>query len=249
MTQPSPAQVVHPAGPTLVAMLAVALPMLIAGSVSPTSTFFNQLMAFAGCGLWLLLWARQAAEAPALRLGPAAPWWLGAMVLLALSYLVSDAPFGQRLVPLGCVLLGGALLVASAASSNGGDEAVWAEPLQRALGDRELLADLAHALDLGVALDPLDDRVDEQTLLVDGQHRPQRLELGLPGQCGDPGWRIGCQHVDPADHAQDVRRGLRLLQQESGLRFGRRRLHQYAAPDAARGTDGTPVVHRHVPVN
>ncbi len=81
------------------------------------------------------------------------------------------------------------------------------------------------------------------------QHRPQRLELGLPGQCGDPGWRIGCQHVDPADHAQDVRRGLRLLQQESGLRFGRRRLHQYAAPDAARGTDGTPVVHRHVPVN
>jgi O-antigen ligase len=114
-------------------MLAVALPMLIAGSVSPTSTFFNQLMAFAGCGLWLLLWARQAAEAPALRLGPAAPWWIGAMVLLALSYLVSDAPYGQRLVPLGCVLLGGALLVASAASSHGGDEAVWAEPLQRAL--------------------------------------------------------------------------------------------------------------------
>ncbi|MBK6851613.1 MAG: O-antigen ligase C-terminal domain-containing protein [Burkholderiales bacterium] len=133
MTQPSPAQVVHPAGPTLVAMLAVALPMLIAGSVSPTSTFFNQLIAYAGCGLWLLLWARHAAEAPALRIGPAAPWWLGAMVLLALSYLVSEAPIGQRLVPLGCVLLGGALLVASAASSTGGDDAVWAEPLQRAL--------------------------------------------------------------------------------------------------------------------
>ena len=55
-------------------------------------------------------------------------------------------------------------------------DAPGGEPLQRALGDRaELLADLAHPLDLGVALDPLDDRVDEQTLLVDGQHRPQRL--------------------------------------------------------------------------
>lgn len=133
MSQQPSAHALPDAAPTLVAMLAVALPMLIAGSVSPTSTFFNQLVAYAGCGLWLMLWARQVAGTTSVRIGPSAPWWLGALLLLALSYVVSDAPHGQRLVPLGCVLLGAALLAASAACGQDGDESMWAEPLQRAL--------------------------------------------------------------------------------------------------------------------
>ena len=39
------------------ALLAVALPFLIAGSAPPTSTYFNQVVAFGGCGVWLLVWA------------------------------------------------------------------------------------------------------------------------------------------------------------------------------------------------
>jgi hypothetical protein len=38
------------------------------------------------------------------------------------------------------------------------------EPLEGALGDRELLADLADAPHVGVALDVLDDGVDQQAL-------------------------------------------------------------------------------------
>ena len=84
----------------LLALLAVAAPLLIGGSLSPSSTFFNQVCAVFGWGL--LLAARGIAH------GPMAtqyrPWaqhaslicLLAALAVLAPGMLASGAPVGQR---------------------------------------------------------------------------------------------------------------------------------------------------------
>lgn len=115
------------------AVLAVALPFLLAGSVPPTSTYFNQAIAFGGCGLWLL--ARGLTPVGV----AAAPVPVGtrlvsvAGLLLVVSTLTSGAPWGQRLAPLACLLLAGALMHAAASAARAGRTDDWIEPLMHAL--------------------------------------------------------------------------------------------------------------------
>lgn len=116
------------------ALLAVALPFLIAGSVPPTSTYFNQAAAFGGCGVWLLVWALTAR--PSLAQQPSSVstrLLLVAGVLLVAATLTSSAPWGQRLAPLACLVLAGALLHAAAAATRAGRCDDWATPLMTAL--------------------------------------------------------------------------------------------------------------------
>jgi O-antigen ligase len=130
MTQPD-----HPPVSFLpLALLAVAFPFLIAGSAPPTSTYFNQVVAFGGCGVWLLVWALTAR--PSLAAQPASgatKLLLVAGVLLVAATLTSSAPWGQRLAPLACLVLAGALMHATAAATRAGRIHDWAAPLMTAL--------------------------------------------------------------------------------------------------------------------
>ncbi len=116
------------------ALLAVALPFLIAGSAPPTSTYFNQAVAFGGCGVWLLIWALTAR--PSLAAQPSsAPTklLLVAGALLVAATLTSSTPWGQRLAPLACLVLAGALMHATAAATRAARLDDWATPLMTAL--------------------------------------------------------------------------------------------------------------------
>ena len=116
------------------ALLAVALPFLIAGSAPPTSTYFNQVVAFGGCGVWLLVWALTAR--PSLAAQPASTstkLLLLAGALLVAATLTSSAPWGQRLAPLACLLLACALMHATAAATRAGRLDDWVTPLMTAL--------------------------------------------------------------------------------------------------------------------
>ncbi|KDB52131.1 hypothetical protein X805_22850 [Sphaerotilus natans subsp. natans DSM 6575] len=121
------------------ALLAVALPFLIAGSAPPTSTYFNQALAFGGCGLWLMVWALGTRPGTA-GSSAATRWLLGVGVLLLLATALSSAPWGQRLAPLGCLLLGGALMHAVARSCRDGRGSDWTLPLMCALLTAGLLS-------------------------------------------------------------------------------------------------------------
>lgn len=121
------------------ALLAVALPFLIAGSAPPTSTYFNQALAFGGCGLWLMVWA-MGTRPGAAGSSSATRWLLGVGVLLLLATALSSAPWGQRLAPLGCLLLGGALMHAVARSCRDGRGSDWTLPLMCALLTAGLLS-------------------------------------------------------------------------------------------------------------
>ena len=121
------------------ALLAVALPFLIAGSAPPTSTYFNQALAFGGCGLWLMVWALGARPGAA-GSSAATRWLLGVGALLLLATALSSAPWGQRLAPLGCLLLGGALMHAVARSCRDGRGGDWTLPLMCALLTAGLLS-------------------------------------------------------------------------------------------------------------
>ncbi|MFM2347836.1 MAG: hypothetical protein RL654_2589 [Pseudomonadota bacterium] len=121
------------------ALLAVALPFLIAGSAPPTSTYFNQALAFGGCGLWLMVWALGTRPGTA-GSSAATRWLLGVGVLLLLATALSSAPWGQRLAPLGCLLLGGALMHAVARSCRDGQGSDWTLPLMCALLTAGLLS-------------------------------------------------------------------------------------------------------------
>lgn len=121
------------------ALLAVALPFLIAGSAPPTSTYFNQALAFGGCGLWLMVWAMGTRPGTA-GSSAATRWLLGVGVLLLLATALSSAPWGQRLAPLGCLLLGGALMHAVARSCRDGRGSDWTLPLMCALLTAGLLS-------------------------------------------------------------------------------------------------------------
>lgn len=121
------------------ALLAVALPFLIAGSAPPTSTYFNQALAFGGCGLWLMVWA-MGTRPGAAGSSAATRWLLGVGVLLLLATALSSAPWGQRLAPLGCLLLGGALMHAVARSCRDGHGSDWTLPLMCALLTAGLLS-------------------------------------------------------------------------------------------------------------
>lgn len=109
-------------GPPLLTMLAVAVPLLIGGSLSPSSTFFNQVCATLGWGLALAAWGLAGpAQGRGLRAGthlrPDASMasLLAALVVVALGILASPAtPWGQRLAPLACVALAGVVALASA---------------------------------------------------------------------------------------------------------------------------------------
>jgi len=103
--------------PSWQAMLAVAVPLLIGGSLSPSSTFFNQVAATLGWGLALAAWGL---AGRALRLRPDVPraamaGLLAALAVVALGILAAPAtPWGQRLAGLGLVVLAGAVALASA---------------------------------------------------------------------------------------------------------------------------------------
>jgi O-antigen ligase len=116
------------------AWVAVALPFLVAGSVSPTSTYFNQVIAFGGCAMWLLVWALGVRAPDGIRpVATATRGLIGVGMLLALATLLPGAPWGQRLSPLACLLLAGALLHASAAATRAGRLDDWVVPLALAL--------------------------------------------------------------------------------------------------------------------
>ncbi len=98
--------------------LAVALPFLCAPSFTPTTTFLNQWLSFAGLALVLLVWrlswqpgrhdpvfslANRARGGDALRL------LIALLLLLALAQGWTDAPHGQRLIPVGTLLLAAVL--------------------------------------------------------------------------------------------------------------------------------------------
>jgi O-antigen ligase len=125
--------------PLALALVAVAVPLLIGGSLSPSSTFFNQVSATLGWGIALVAWHL----APVSAAGPSAPavsgkalaCLVGGVAVAMLAMLASAAPWGQRLGPLWCLAL--VVAVASAA----------AHPLPRAgvIGPAVLLALLAAA--------------------------------------------------------------------------------------------------------
>ncbi|MEX8520515.1 MAG: pilin glycosylation ligase domain-containing protein [Leptothrix sp. (in: b-proteobacteria)] len=124
---------VQRSGAWLLGLVAIGLPMLIASSTSPTSTFFNQWLAALGAGFWLLWWAR--GQQRAVVSAPGASVWalLLALALLLAATLVSSAPLGQRLIPAGCLLLAAVLAAASARSARMGDDSALAAPLMLAL--------------------------------------------------------------------------------------------------------------------
>jgi O-antigen ligase len=92
------------------APLAVAVPLLLGGSWSPSSTFFNQVAATLGWGLVLAGWPAPApggAAAGTQRAGPGLGALLAALAVLALAVAASAAPWGQRQGPLLCLGLAG----------------------------------------------------------------------------------------------------------------------------------------------
>jgi len=117
--------------------LAIALPFLIAFSVSPSSTYFNQALSFGGCGAWLLWWALQSGGATgggrAEPLPVGTRWILLALGVLALAMIPPGAPIGQRLMPIGCVVLSAALVFAAARTAQARDDQAFAVPLMSAL--------------------------------------------------------------------------------------------------------------------
>lgn len=127
---------------TILGALAVALPFLIALSLSPSSTYFNQAAAVAGAGLWLLAWVGAMAPGRPAPLTASARWMLLALGLLAAAMTVPGAPLGQRLLPMGCVLLAAGLLQASARAARGGRLDIFVAPLMFGL----LAAGLASVL-------------------------------------------------------------------------------------------------------
>jgi O-antigen ligase len=119
LTPPAPSP--RPFDATLLAALAaVALPMLLAPSISPTSTFFNQLCAFAGMALWLGVWVSRSISMPVQRLPRPLLGLLMLLAMLALAQGLTEAPFGQRLAPIGTLLLGAALALAAGVSAQAG---------------------------------------------------------------------------------------------------------------------------------
>lgn len=113
------------------AFLAVALPFLLAGSAPPTSTYFNQVVSFGGCGLWLMVWGLNTrVDTPA---SAATRWLLGVGALLVAATAMPGAPWGQRLPVLACLVLGGALMHAVAQAVRDGRGQAWVEPLMTAL--------------------------------------------------------------------------------------------------------------------
>ncbi|MGY0197481.1 Wzy polymerase domain-containing protein [Leptothrix sp. BB-4] len=96
----------------------VALPFLFAPSFSPTTTFVNQWLSFAGLALLLLLWRLAWRPGPDDRLVSRATAGQGwdALRLLVLLLLVlaagqawTTAPLGQRLIPIATLLLAAVL--------------------------------------------------------------------------------------------------------------------------------------------
>jgi O-antigen ligase len=102
----------------LLALLAVAAPLLIGGSLSPSSTFFNQVCAVFGWGLLLAVCGL--AHGPVAmrpRLGAqhtSLICLLAALAVLAPGMLASAAPVGQRLAPLACAALAAVVALVAA---------------------------------------------------------------------------------------------------------------------------------------
>lgn len=140
------------AWPLLLILLAVAVPLLIGGSLSPSSTFFNQVCAVFGWGLALALWDQAAGPGlrnrttPRLdRRGASLACLLAALAVLLLAILASAAPVGQRLAPWVCVALAGVTALASAQGSAQAGPAASCSRLQE-LPPAVLLALLAAGL-------------------------------------------------------------------------------------------------------
>lgn len=114
-------------------MLAVGAPFLLALSVSPATTYFNQALSVGGWGLWLLVWYARGGGRPAASVPAAAHGLLAALILLVLVMLVPGAPIGQRLVPQACVLLAAVIVLASARAARAGQFEAFAVPAMWAL--------------------------------------------------------------------------------------------------------------------
>ncbi len=100
----------NPGAATLTAALAVLPATLLAYNTSPSPTFLNQALAFAGWGLWLVV------AAPALRALGAGAWaLLVALALMALAALGSMAHIGWGALPATLGLSALATLAAAAA--------------------------------------------------------------------------------------------------------------------------------------
>ncbi|HMW23388.1 MAG TPA: Wzy polymerase domain-containing protein [Burkholderiaceae bacterium] len=121
----------------MLGFVGVSLPFLIAFSVSPSSTYFNQALSFGGCAAWLFWWALRSGGFTGGRTGESVPagtrWILLALVVLALAMIPPGAPIGQRLMPMGCVILAAALVYAAARTASTGDDQAFAVPLMSAL--------------------------------------------------------------------------------------------------------------------
>jgi O-antigen ligase len=119
----------------LPALLAAALPLLLAPSVSPTTTFVNQWVAFAGGCVWLG-WAvagRDEPGAPAQPMPLSLRMLVGVLLALAAAQLLTVAPLGQRWVPMASLLLAAALAAAAGRQAARGSLSSHWQPLMVAL--------------------------------------------------------------------------------------------------------------------
>ncbi|WP_165396875.1 PglL family O-oligosaccharyltransferase [Sphaerotilus mobilis] len=110
----------RPATDPLMPLLAgaVALPFLCAPSFSPTTTFLNQWLSFAGLALvllvWRLSWQAVRHDVVMSRATRGARWnalqvLIALLLLLAVGQGWTDAPLGQRLIPIATLLLAAVL--------------------------------------------------------------------------------------------------------------------------------------------
>ena len=122
----------------LPALLAVALPLLLAPSVSPTTTFVNQWVAFAGGCVWLG-WAAGDRGERGVPAAAAQPMPLslrvlvGVLLALAVAQVLTVAPLGQRWVPMASLLLAAALAAAAGRQAARGSLSSHWQPLMVAL--------------------------------------------------------------------------------------------------------------------
>ena len=119
MTNPLPTP--HRVAWQLGATAAVALPVLIAFNLPPSATFFNQVAALFGWGLFLALVSRVLPVRMAL--GGGAPALMGALLLIGLAVLVSPILHG---LPWGLALQALAMTAAAALAAVVGSTAVRA---------------------------------------------------------------------------------------------------------------------------
>ncbi len=126
------------------ALLAAGLPMLLPVSIPPVSTMLNQACAGLGFLLWLLVWGAEAAGRMRRPVGPAAATLVGVLLALAAVQWWTSAPWGQRVLPSGSLVLAAVLAWAGARGALSVDG--FARPLLVALLAAALLSCVVAAV-------------------------------------------------------------------------------------------------------